>query len=57
MSGDVPGEVGQEDEGALQDRDDVQVVGEVPADLQRHLGDALLNLRFESRISAGATRP
>ena len=38
-------EVGQEDEGALEHGDEVQVVGEVAADLRGQLGDALLNLR------------
>ena len=46
VAGDVPREVGQEDERALQHGDDVEIVGEVPADLQRHFGDALLNLCF-----------
>jgi hypothetical protein len=43
-SGDRADEIGQEDERALEHRDDVQVVREVAPDLERHFGDALLNL-------------
>ena len=44
MSGHVPNEIRQEHERALQHGDDVQIVGEVAADLQGHFRDALLNL-------------
>ena len=46
VAGDVPNEIGEKDEGALQDGDDVQVVRKVAADFQGELGDALLNLCF-----------
>jgi hypothetical protein len=41
----VAHEIGQEDEGAFQHRDQVQVVGGIAAQLRGELGDALLNLR------------
>ena len=46
MPGDVSGQVRKEDERALEDGDHVQVVREVAPDLERHFGDALLNLGF-----------
>ena len=46
VAGDVPGEVGEEDERPFEDRDDVQVVRVVRAEFQRHFMHALLNLRF-----------
>ena len=46
VAGHVAHQVRQKDERALEHGDHVQVVGEVGADLERELGDALLNLRF-----------
>ena len=44
--GHVAHQIREEDERALEHGDDVQVVGEVAADFEGELGDALLNLCF-----------
>ena len=44
MPGHVANEIGQEDERAFEDGDNVQIVREVVADLESHRRDALLNL-------------
>ena len=44
MAGDMAYEIRQKDERAFEDGDHVQVVGKVVADVERELGDALLNL-------------
>ena len=42
----LPNEVGEEDEGSREDRDQVQAVREIAPNLGSHLGDAHLNLSF-----------
>ena len=44
LAGHLPDQIRQEHEGALQDRDQVHVVGKIPADVHRQFGDALLDL-------------